>query len=191
MTWQIVFNSGIWAGQESLQSIGPYSGWCFGRPQPKGRWSFGHPTMYKTVRMSTKTFPIYHFQFWWRNSLRTKKHRLGVLGAVPHETSELHYFALGLSQKYYGITVCLKNLWNSASWNGKVGNVSKITQKSLDLEVERLNHLEIWLTFAWLKGIFVWLTSLRPAFQRCQHFLKSSQLKSSVWKTQHVDFWSA
>lgn len=48
------------------------------------------------------------FQFWWRNSLRTKKHRLGVLGTVPHETSELHYFALGLSQKYYGIIARLK-----------------------------------------------------------------------------------
>lgn len=48
------------------------------------------------------------FQFWWRNSLRTKKHRLGVLGTVPHETCELHYFALGLSQKYYGIIARLK-----------------------------------------------------------------------------------
>ena len=60
-----------------------------------------------------------------------KKHRLGVLGAVPHETSELQYFALGLSQKYYGITVCLKNLETQASWNGKV----EMSQKSLK------NHL--------------------------------------------------
>ena len=45
--------------------------------------------------------------------------------------------------------------------------------------------------FCTVKGIFVGLTSLRRAYQRCQHFLKSSQLKSSVWKTQHVDFWSA
>ena len=57
------------------------------------------------------------------------------------------------------------------------------------------------LPWGWAKSItvllhgwkvtFVGLASLRRAYQRCQHFLKSSQLKSSVWKTQHVDFWSA
>ena len=32
----------------------------------------------------TKTFPIYHFQFWWRNSLRTKKNIASGFWAPCH-----------------------------------------------------------------------------------------------------------
>ena len=46
-------------------------------------------------------------------------------------------------------------------------NHSKITQISLDLEVERLNHLEIWLTFArwkvFLLGLQVWDEPIKDA----------------------------
>lgn len=126
MTWQIVFNSGIWAGQESLQSIGPYSGWCFGRPQPKGRWSFGHPTMYKTVRMSTKNIPNLSLPVLVAKFVEDKKNIASGFWAPCHtKPPSCTTVPWGWAKS---ITV-LRYAWKTLKWEGGkcLKNHSKIT----------------------------------------------------------------